>query len=671
MRLVDFGLDGEVITVKSLRPSEVDIDSTGQVEEVDVYEYNADSKIETSRYFRLDIQRAPVMEVQKFIKGSTNWIFFSVPVDPQHTDPRYNLADDIGSDSSPFKLYQYDAGFNGFRIYPLDTGQVALQSGHAYFTRVTKDVEIDVGGTTNQDQKRLPLKSAGWHAIGNPFPIDINISDLKIIKTTDPTTSFSFNQAVTDNLIEPTLYSWKTEPGTDDHYSSNDQQLKPWYGYWIRTLQANLNLIIPAPSTIVDYTASPPDQFITSMVGEAPAKTQTPEILTQGFELEFSLVSDTSADITTRLGTHQEARVGWDQMDQSEPPRLKHMASAYFDHLDWVDTSHNQEQAKLVGKVQNRRPNSIHYNSDFQPLLQIGESRKWDLYTYIDRQAKMQLSWASSINNLPDDTMLYIRLKPSINTPSIIKYDGNLAISNSEVEVDGWQDMRKVQNISITANQRINTDIFEIRAEKFQMVPPTDLEVVAGEAEVKLFWTLEDNSFIDSITVNRQIVSRLDQSADSSGVKGTGKPTTYYLGFDQREFVDSQVEEEETYRYQIGVQFKSGALLHSRLTETTVLPKIYATRLMANYPNPFNPETWFPYELDHETDVVIEIHNSNGMLVRRLTFGRQRRGRYQRKNQAAYWDGRTESGELVASGIYFYTLIAGGFSDTRKMVILK
>ena len=92
---------------------------------------------------------------------------------------------------------------------------------------------------------------------------------------------------------------------------------------------------------------------------------------------------------------------------------------------------------------------------------------------------------------------------------------------------------------------------------------------------------------------------------------------------------------------------------------------------MVNYPNPFNPETWFPYELDNEAEVVIEIHNLNGMLVRRLELGPQGRGRYQSKNKAAYWNGRTELGESASSGIYFYTLIAGEFSDTRKMVIIK
>ena len=132
-----------------------------------------------------------------------------------------------------------------------------------------------------------------------------------------------------------------------------------------------------------------------------------------------------------------------------------------------------------------------------------------------------------------------------------------------------------------------------------------------------------------------------------------------------------QVEEEATYSYQIGVQFKSGAQMNSQRIETTVLPKIETTRLMVNYPNPFNPETWFPYELDNEAEVVIEIHNSNGMLVRRLKLGRQGRGRYQRKGKAAYWDGRTELGEPAASGVYFYTMIAGEFADSRKMVILK
>ncbi len=95
------------------------------------------------------------------------------------------------------------------------------------------------------------------------------------------------------------------------------------------------------------------------------------------------------------------------------------------------------------------------------------------------------------------------------------------------------------------------------------------------------------------------------------------------------------------------------------------------TALLSNYPNPFNPETWIPYELAAACAVRITIHDAHGAIVRRLDLGHQRAGNYAGKDGAAYWDGRNEFGESVASGLYFYTLTAGGFSATRKMLIGK
>ena len=100
-----------------------------------------------------------------------------------------------------------------------------------------------------------------------------------------------------------------------------------------------------------------------------------------------------------------------------------------------------------------------------------------------------------------------------------------------------------------------------------------------------------------------------------------------------------------------------------------LLPK--ETTLRANYPNPFNPETWIPYQLSKPAEVALHIYAVNGTLVRTLALGHQPAGTYQGKSRAAYWDGRNEQGEHVASGVYFYTLSADDFSATRKMLIRK
>ena len=95
------------------------------------------------------------------------------------------------------------------------------------------------------------------------------------------------------------------------------------------------------------------------------------------------------------------------------------------------------------------------------------------------------------------------------------------------------------------------------------------------------------------------------------------------------------------------------------------------TALLHNYPNPFNPETWIPYQLAESAEVTLTIHAVNGTLVRMLALGHQPAGIYQTHTRAIYWDGKNEVGEPVASGIYFYTLTAGDFNATRKMLIRK
>ena len=95
------------------------------------------------------------------------------------------------------------------------------------------------------------------------------------------------------------------------------------------------------------------------------------------------------------------------------------------------------------------------------------------------------------------------------------------------------------------------------------------------------------------------------------------------------------------------------------------------TVLLPNYPNPFNPETWIPYRLAYAADVILTIYDTAGGPVRRLDLGYQPVGDYTDRAKAAYWDGRNEGGEQVANGVYFYSLSAGGYSATRKMLILK
>ena len=95
------------------------------------------------------------------------------------------------------------------------------------------------------------------------------------------------------------------------------------------------------------------------------------------------------------------------------------------------------------------------------------------------------------------------------------------------------------------------------------------------------------------------------------------------------------------------------------------------TELVGNYPNPFNPETWIAYTLAEESKVKVHIYAAEGYVIRNIDLGRKSAGFYVDKESAIYWDGKTDTGSTVASGIYFYSLFTDSSIFTRRMVILK
>ena len=113
---------------------------------------------------------------------------------------------------------------------------------------------------------------------------------------------------------------------------------------------------------------------------------------------------------------------------------------------------------------------------------------------------------------------------------------------------------------------------------------------------------------------------------------------------------------------------KKGIIMLEQLL-VSLIPR--ETELLPNYPNPFNPETWIPYRLAEDAFVTLTIYDLSGHLVRTLDVGHRIASAYESRSKAIYWDGKNGLGEGVASSVYFYTLTAGDYSATRKMVILK
>ena len=133
---------------------------------------------------------------------------------------------------------------------------------------------------------------------------------------------------------------------------------------------------------------------------------------------------------------------------------------------------------------------------------------------------------------------------------------------------------------------------------------------------------------------------------------------------------DGNIDVDSTLTFTVGAGAIAG-YNGSALTAQITVTAIKENALLANFPNPFNPETWIPYQLAKPTEVTITIYAVNGQVVRTLALGHQPAGIYQTRSRAAHWDGKNEFGEKVASGVYFYRLTTDNFSATRKMLIQK
>ncbi len=124
----------------------------------------------------------------------------------------------------------------------------------------------------------------------------------------------------------------------------------------------------------------------------------------------------------------------------------------------------------------------------------------------------------------------------------------------------------------------------------------------------------------------------------------------------------AQLEDDGSLAFKQGIENLKALL-------STMKPE--STKLLANYPNPFNPETWIPYQLAEPAEVTLKIYDINGKLIRQFNLGHQAAGVYHTQNRAIYWNGQNTVGETIASGIYFYTLTANDYTATKRMAILK
>ena len=170
-----------------------------------------------------------------------------------------------------------------------------------------------------------------------------------------------------------------------------------------------------------------------------------------------------------------------------------------------------------------------------------------------------------------------------------------------------------------------------------------------------------DDSGIVDIKDLILVAEAIDDAADAPAIRP--QMQTIFTQEQLRELIA-----EVKVRKNISPSYQKGLALLEQIFRLAIPKK---TALLANYPNPFNPETWIPYQLAKPAEVRVRIYSADGRLIRTLALGHQPAGIYQSRSRAAYWDGKNELGEPVASGVYFYTLTAGEFTATRKMLIRK
>ena len=163
-------------------------------------------------------------------------------------------------------------------------------------------------------------------------------------------------------------------------------------------------------------------------------------------------------------------------------------------------------------------------------------------------------------------------------------------------------------------------------------------------------------SILDLILAARAIGSATASAAPGIGADGIDPETI------EAWIAQARLEDDGSLAFRQGIE-NLERLLASLIPEETAL--------LRNYPNPFNPETWIPYQLAEPAEVTLTIYDMNGSVVRRLAVGHRAAGMYRSRSRAVYWDGRNQLGEAVANGVYFYTLTVGEFSATRRMLILK
>jgi hypothetical protein len=268
------------------------------------------------------------------------------------------------------------------------------------------------------------------------------------------------------------------------------------------------------------------------------------------------------------------------------------------------------------------------------------------------------------------------RVSDNTATTIFVNSSGNITTQTIWPNAEGTASYDIVIDVDSDGKFDFNYDFVDYVTVTAGFTLPVELSSFMATASadgVTLNWRTETETGNVGFTIYRGD-TKDGQYAEIGWVKGvgdSGMPNNY-------QFFDKKVEIGKTYFYYIedidivGERDSSDIIqitVTAQPRKQAVIPAKFA--LLQNYPNPFNPETWIPYWLPKDAHVTVIIYNADGQVVRVLNLGAKQAGEYVIRTKAAYWNGRDNLGEKVASGVYFYTLKAGEFSATRKMLIVK
>ena len=319
-----------------------------------------------------------------------------------------------------------------------------------------------------------------------------------------------------------------------------------------------------------------------------------------------------------------------------------------------------------------RQPNTEENQTTIEILSQRADRLQFQIAdTNGLHQAQLILTEDTPNNSCGSTSSLY-RFQPLNGTSGItLEFSGTEASTDAELRVINRQGTVSSKSLWIEPDSFVQADVNRVDVNRDGVVNVEDLIIVASHfgQTGELAADVTDDGVVDLEDLQK-VAEAIEAAAAAPSID------TQSIYAQKRRTSTETLTAARVEQWLLQAQLlnltdtasQRGILILEQLL-TLLVPK--ETVLLANYPNPFNPETWIPYQLAAPADVTLHIYGINGTLVRTLALGHQTAGMYHGRSRAAYWDGRNTFGEPVASGVYFYTLKAGDFHATRKMLIRK